>query len=233
MEPDLGLEGRVVIVTGAAGGIGAEIARTFAAHGATIAAVDSPGSDGAESVKELGAGAVFLACDVCDPDAVCSMIEAVAERHGRIDILVNASAAGSEPGQQGSAGALVGDGQPGSVGLADETFSRAVSVAMDGTFYCSKYAAQRMLSRGAGCIVTVVSAAGGAAGAVPASDVAAVAGALSLSQALSLELGPQGVRVNAVSAGPNAAPVEVARAALFLASDMAASVNGSTIAVGS
>jgi hypothetical protein len=101
MEPDLSLEGKVAIVTGAARGIGEEIARTFAAHGASIVVVDSLEKEGAETVRELGAGATFLACDVSDPDAVCSMVEAVVERHGRLDILVSAAGAGRGAGDLG------------------------------------------------------------------------------------------------------------------------------------
>lgn len=217
MEPDLGLEGKVAIVTGAAGGIGAEIVRTFAAHGAAIVAVDSPESDGAEAVRELGANAVFFPCDVRDPDAVCSMVEAAAEKHGRVDILVNASAAG-EPG-----------GPPGS----DESFSRAVSLAVDGSFHCAKYAAERMIAGGAGCIITIVPEGSAAGSPASVGEIAAAAGAIGLTRAMALDLGPRGIRVNAVSAGSGAAAVDVAHAALFLASDMAGRVNGTTIAVGS
>ncbi len=217
MEPDLGLEGKVAIVTGAAGSIGAEIARTFAAHGAAIVAVDSPESDGAEAMRELGANAVFLPCDVCDPDAVCSMVEAAAKRHGRVDILVNASAAGDQGGAP----------------VSDESFSRAVSVAVDGAFHCAKYAAERMIAGGAGCIITIVPGGGTAGSPVSVVEVAAAAGAIGLTRAMAMDLGPRGLRVNAVSVGDRAAAVDVAHAALFLASDMAGRVNGSTIAVGS
>jgi NAD(P)-dependent dehydrogenase (short-subunit alcohol dehydrogenase family) len=65
------------------------------------------------------------------------------------------------------------------------------------------------------------------------SEVAGIAGAISLTQAMALDLGPQGVRVNAVSAGGQATPVDIAHAALFLASEMAVRVNGATFAVGS
>jgi 2-dehydro-3-deoxy-L-rhamnonate dehydrogenase (NAD+) len=232
MEPDLGLEGKVAIVTGAAGSIGAEIARTFAAHGAAIVAVDSPGSDGAEAVREMGASAVFLPCDVCDPDSVCSMVEAAAEKHGRVDILVNASAAG-DPAHADAAPVAGGSGGAAGGPVSDESFSRAVSVAVDGAFHCAKYAAQRMIAGRAGCIITVVPGGGTAGSPVSVVEVAAAAGAIGLTRAMALDLGPRGLRVNAVSVGERAAAVDVAHAALFLASDMAARVNGSTIVVGS
>lgn len=221
MEPDLSLEGKVAIVTGAARGIGEEIARTFAAHGASIALVDSLEKEGVETVRELGAGAMFLACDVSDPDEVCSMVEAVVEKHGRLDILVNAAAAGPPSDEE----RVTSDAYP------DELFARAITVGVNGAFYCAKYAAQRMLAQGAGApgagaIITVVRAGGAAVG-----QAAAAAAATRLVEAMALELGPRGLRVNAVSAGESCSPVDVAHAALFLASDMSSRVNGHTLAV--
>lgn len=213
MEPDLSLEGKVAIVTGAARGIGEEIARTFAAHGASIVAVDSLEKEGAETVRELGAAATFMACDVRDPDEVCSMVEAVVEKHGRLDILVSAAAAGQQDTASPEA-------------YPDELFARAISVGVNGAFYCAKYAAQRMIVQGAGSIITVVRGPGG-----PVGDAAAAAAAVRMTEAMALELGPRGLRVNAVSAGPSCTPVDVAHAALYLASDMSGRVNGHTLAV--
>ncbi len=219
MEPDLSLEGKVAIVTGAARGIGEEIARTFAAHGASIVVVDSLEKEGAETVRELGAGATFLACDVSDPDAVCSMVETVVERHGRLDILVSAAGAGPAAGAAAEERAT-SDAYP------DELFARAIAVGANGAFYCAKYGAQRMIVQGAGSIITIVAAPGGTVG-----QAAAAAAAVRLTEAMALELGARGLRVNAVSAGASCTPVDVAHAALFLASDMSSRVNGHTLAV--
>ncbi|MCX7040441.1 MAG: SDR family NAD(P)-dependent oxidoreductase, partial [Spirochaetes bacterium] len=163
MEPDLSLEGKVAIVTGAARGIGEEIARTFAAHGASIVVVDSLEKEGVETVRELGGAAMFLACDVSDPDEVCSMVEAVVEKHGRLDILVNAAVAGPAAGSPSDEERASCDVYP------DEVFARAITVGVNGAFFCAKYAAQRMLAQGAGgqgagAIITVVRAAGAAVG---------------------------------------------------------------------
>jgi NAD(P)-dependent dehydrogenase (short-subunit alcohol dehydrogenase family) len=222
MEPDLSLEGKVAIVTGAAGAVGGEIARTFAAHGATLVVVDSLEAEGAETAKELGGGTLFLACDVGDPDAVCSMVEAAAEKHGRLDILVNASAVGP----------AFSDEPPGAASYPDEVFSLAAAVAVNGSFYCAKYAAQRMMARGAGCIVTVVKGEGAAASRGGVGQATGAAGAIRLTEAMALDLGQKGLRVNAITAGGRATPVDIAHAALFLASDMAARINGATLAVG-
>jgi NAD(P)-dependent dehydrogenase (short-subunit alcohol dehydrogenase family) len=227
MEPDLGLEGKVAIVAGAAGSIGAEIARTFAAHGAAIVAVDAAESDGAEAARELGAGAVFLACDVRDPDAVCSMVEAAAEKHGRVDILVNASAAG-EPGGASWGSPAAGAAEQ----VSDESFSRGVSVAIDGSYHCAKYAGERMAAAGTGCIVTVVPGSGSPGSPAAVAEAAAAAGAIALTRAMAYDLGARGIRVNAISVGSGAGAVDVAHAALFLASDMASRVSGTTISVG-
>ncbi len=220
MEPDLSLEGEVAIVTGAARGIGEEIARTFAAHGASIVVVDLLEKEGAETVRELGAGATFLACDVSDPDAVCSMVEAVVERHGRLDILVSAAGAGPATDSGAAEARATSDAYP------DELFARAIAVGANGAFYCAKYAAQRMIVQGGGSIITVVPATDGTVG-----QAAAAAAAVRLTETMALELGPRGLRVNAVSAGASCTPVDVAHAALFLASDMSSRVNGHTLAV--
>ncbi len=219
MEPDLSLEGKVAVVTGAVQGIAEEIARTFAAHGASIVVVDTLEKEGAEVVRELGAGASFLACDVSDPDEVCSMVEAVVEKHGRLDILVSAAAAGSSAIPPASTPAR-------QTAYPDELFSRAVTVGVNGAFYCAKYAAQRMVAQGAGSIITVVRGPGGAIG-----EAVAAAAAVRLTEVMAQELGPRGLRVNAVSAGASSTPVDVAHAVLFLASDMSPRVNGHTLAV--
>jgi NAD(P)-dependent dehydrogenase (short-subunit alcohol dehydrogenase family) len=212
MEPDLSLEGRIAVVTGAAGGAGGEIARTFAAHGATLVVVDSVEVDGSEIAKEIGGGTVFLPCDVGDPDSVASMIEAVVEKHGRLDILVSAA----------SAGLALPGGVVGAASLPDEEFSHAALLALNGSFYCAKYAAERMAARGAGCILTVTAQAWAAAS----------AGAARLTEEMAGDLGLRGLRVNAITAGARATPVDVAHAALFLASDMGVRVNGAVLAVG-
>lgn len=220
MEPDLSLEGKVAIVTGAAEAIGGEIARSLAAYGATLVVVDSLETEGAEAAKELGSGALFVACDVGDPDAVCSMLETVMEKHGRLDILVNAS------------GLALGGESPGAASCPDEVFSRAVSITLNGGFFCAKYAAQRMAARGTGCIITVTRGQGTGCPGAGAGSGAAAAGALRLSEAMALELGPGGLRVNAIAAGERATPVDIAHAVLFLASEMAGRVNGAVLAVG-
>jgi NAD(P)-dependent dehydrogenase (short-subunit alcohol dehydrogenase family) len=140
------------------------------------------------------------------------MVEAVVEKHGRLDILVSAAAAGLA-GPAGAAGAA---------SLPDEEFSRASLLALNGSFYCAKYAAERMAAHGAGCIVTVTAASWGAAS----------AGAARLTAEMAGDLGPRGLRLAAIAAGPRATPVDVAHAALFLASDMASRVNGAVLAVG-
>ena len=236
------LEGRRALVTGGASGIGAAIASAFAARGARVAILDLRGDDAAAAAEALGEGHVGLACDVADPGSVEAAVATAEHALRGVDAVVNSAGV-----------ALLDDAEALSPGAWDTT----IAVNLTGTFHVCQAAGRRMLTQGHGRIVNLCSQAGTVALERHAAYSASKAGVLGLTRALALEWGGRGVTVNALSptvvltdlgraawdneagrrhraeipVGRFAVPDEIAAAAVFLASDAAAMVNGTDLAV--
>jgi NAD(P)-dependent dehydrogenase (short-subunit alcohol dehydrogenase family) len=231
------LDGRVVLVTGAARGIGAAVVTLFVAEGARVVAVDR------DHVNEAPVdGVVFLTADVTDFDALCEAV-AVAEREfGGLHAVV------------ASAGIIAG----GTVETTElELWQRVIDVNLTGTFLTAKAAIPALRRAGGGSIVTVASAAGITAWYDQAAYDASKGGCVNLSRSMALDFAADGIRVNCLvpafvrtpmSDGFGAAlperraeiiaqiPLgrfseaeEIARGALFLASDESSYATGSTL----
>lgn len=166
------LDGRVAVVTGAAGGLGAAVADRLAADGAVV-----------ERIDVTGAG---WHVDVRDAAAVATALAEIAAGRGRIDILVNCA------GVREIVPVLE---------LDAEEWQRVIDVNLGGTFHCSQAAARSMVAAGGGSIVNVASTSALAADPSRAAYCASKAGILGLTRAMALDLGPHGVRVNAVCPG--------------------------------
>jgi 3-oxoacyl-[acyl-carrier protein] reductase len=188
-KPDA-LADRVVLVTGASRGIGAAIATASADTGADVAVGYFVGTDGAEAtvaeVRSRGRQAEAFAADVRDPDQVETMIDAVLDRFGRIDGLVNN--AGVMPESAVTA-------------MTVEEWKDVIDVDLTGTFLCSRAVLPTMLQRGSGAIVMISSRLGQIGFAGVAHYAAAKAGVIALAKSLAKEVGPRGVRVNVVAPG--------------------------------
>ncbi|MCX5494073.1 SDR family NAD(P)-dependent oxidoreductase [Kaistia dalseonensis] len=187
MQCDLG--GKVAFVTGAANGIGSAIARRLSDNGAAVVIADID----IANAERIAAGLPrALACrvDIRDEAAIDSAVAKTVEHFGRLDILVN------NAGVNTFAHRVDIDAFP------TEEWHRIISVDLDGLFLVTRSALKPMLARGeGGRIVNIASVVGLAAMRLQSPFVAAKAGIIHLTRSMALELGPKGVRANAVAPG--------------------------------
>lgn len=184
------LTGRVAVVTGSAQGIGQAIARELARCGAKVVVSDVKAEQGEETARELGGDAMFVPCDVSDKMQVRALVDAAIDRYGRLDIMVNNAGINSGPEQRATVDAF-----------SDELWERIIAVDLSGTFWCCKTASSVMRRRKSGVIINIASVAGVVALRLQIAFVAAKAAMLRMTEAMACELGPYGIRVNAVSPG--------------------------------
>ncbi len=225
-------EKKVAIVTGAAHGIGAAIARRLAAEGAQVLVADLDLAAATALVADIAnQGGVAAACqtDVRERAQVEAMVQSAVARWGRLDVLV--------------ANAGIMDRAP-FLDMDDELFDRVLNINLRGTFYAGQIAARQMVAQGGGGrIVNMASNSGIFGGRGRAAYGASKAGIINLTQAMAIELASHGIVVNAVAPGatrtrvvggatePDASvrarmpmarfgePEEIAAVAAFLASD--------------
>lgn len=181
------------IVTGGGGGLGSAISRRLASAGMAVAVVDLD-LDAARSVADLaGGGATSLACDLRSEDAIVTMFAEVAQRLGPVDVLVNNAAVFP-------AGPLVD--------TAASDFDDAVAVNQRAYFLCAREAARAMIPAGGGSIVNVASIVWHGYWTEMSPYVATKGAVIAMTRALARELGPHGIRVNAVAPGAFATEAE-------------------------
>jgi NAD(P)-dependent dehydrogenase (short-subunit alcohol dehydrogenase family) len=243
------LAGRVCLVTGAARGIGATIAATLARHGGIVAVTDLNGEGAlarAAAIVDAGGQATAFALDVTDTAAIEHVADAIEDRLGPLDVVVN------------NAGlAVIGP----SVDVTDETWNLHVDVMLSGPFKLCRRAGRSMLPRGRGAIVNVSSIGGFGGWPQRTAYNTVKAGVRAMTELLAVEWAPTGVRVNGIAPavtrteimtevmersggaitlddfegrtplGRVAEAQEMADAVLFLASDHAAYVTGQTLPV--
>jgi NAD(P)-dependent dehydrogenase (short-subunit alcohol dehydrogenase family) len=245
-ETALLLQGRTAVISGAASrrGIGLATARLFAEHGARVAILDLDLNLAHEASSSLGAGHVGLRCDVTDAVACRSACDAVLERFGGIDILIN-NAGITQPVK--------------TMDIDAASWQRIVDVNLKGVLLLSQAVIPHMRTRGKGsiaCMSSVSAQRGGGIFGGPHYS-AAKAGVLGLAKAMARELGPDGIRVNCVApgliqtdiTGDKLTPVlkadiikgiplgrlgeatDVANTFLFLASDLSAYITGAVLDV--
>jgi NAD(P)-dependent dehydrogenase (short-subunit alcohol dehydrogenase family) len=179
------LAGRAALVTGAARGIGLAIAARFAAEGARVALLDLDRDGVLAAARSLGPDAMPLVADVTRPADVQGAVQAVVERWGRLDVLVN------------NAG-ITGRSFP-IWELDDEDWHRVLAVDLTSVFLCCRAAVRVMLGQGSGRIVNIASIAGKEGNPTLVPYSAAKAGVIGLTKALAKEVATRGILVNAVA----------------------------------
>jgi NAD(P)-dependent dehydrogenase (short-subunit alcohol dehydrogenase family) len=181
------LAGKVALVTGAANGIGAAIARRFVAEGALVVLVDRDADAGAALAAELGASATLVVCDVAQDGAASKAVDATVERFGRLDVLVN------NAGITHAASFL-------DIDVAD--FDRVLAINLRAYFCFGQAAACRMAAQGDGGTIVNMSSVN-AVLAIPDQVPYVVSkGAVNqLTKVMALSLADHGIRVNAIGPG--------------------------------
>ena len=240
---ETGLKDKVVIVTGAAGGIGHATARRFAQEGCQVASWDV--KDG-----QAEPGGIFQKVDVTSAASVGTAVEEVVARWGAVHVLVN-NAGILRDGQlvKYKEGALTGM-------MTDEQFDAVISVNLKGVFVCTRAVAPRMIQAGGGVILNASSVVGLYGNFGQTNYIATKAGVIGMTKVWARELGRHHIRVNAVAPGFIATemvkampekvlqsmvdhtpvgrmgqPEDIANAYLWLASDAASFVSGAVVSL--
>ncbi|HEX2025302.1 MAG TPA: glucose 1-dehydrogenase [Actinomycetota bacterium] len=240
------LDGKVALITGAAGGMGREAAKLFAAEGARVVLADVTEDTGREAAEEIGDAAAFVRVDVSNGADVEGMVRFAVERFGGLHVLYN------------NAGVILPSDE-GVVETDEETWDRTIAINLKGVWLGCKHGIPAMLESGGGSIINVASfvALMGAATAQIA-YTATKGGVLSMTREIAVEYARRGIRANALCPGPIETPLlrhlfadeaarqrrlvhiplgrlgqarEIVRAALWLASDESSYMTGSAMVV--
>ncbi|WP_404334900.1 SDR family NAD(P)-dependent oxidoreductase [Sphingomonas sp. MMS12-HWE2-04] len=180
-------EGRVAIVTGAASGIGAAVARDLAARGAKLVIADFDAAHAGTIAKDIGDAARPFQLDVADPAAVEAMVAFAVSEFGGLHLAVNNAGIGGAP-------APVAD-------IRLEDWRRVIDVDLNSVFFCMKYQIPAMLKSGGGSIVNMASILGAVGWGGSAAYVTSKHALLGLTKTAAIDYAAQGIRVNAVGPG--------------------------------
>lgn len=238
------LKDKVAIITGGSNGIGKETAILFAKNGAKLILADYDESAGLQTlaeIRELGAEAEFIKADVSSVEDAQNIVAAAVTRFANVDVLIN------------NAG-ITRDGFL--VKMSPDQWDQVIGVNLTGVFTCTQAAAKVMMEQGQGVILNAASVVGIYGNVGQTNYSATKAGVIGMTKTWAKELGPKGIRVNAIAPGfivtgmtdkvPEkilhvmqertplqrlGQPTDIANAYLFLASDEASFINGAVLSV--
>jgi NAD(P)-dependent dehydrogenase (short-subunit alcohol dehydrogenase family) len=233
------LSGRVAVVTGGASGIGRATAELFVEEGARVVIADVNAEQGEEVAAKLGEAAVFQRADVSEADEVQALVDLAVERFGGLHVMFNNAGTGSAIGR------FLDDDL--------EDFERVLGVNLFGVMVGTQRAARHMAEHGGGSIINTTSIAALRPGGGVMIYRASKAGVIQFSRSIAIELGGYGIRVNCIAPGliptgitnydmepvrrqmqplnRKGMPLDVANAALYLASERSAQVTGIVLPV--
>jgi NAD(P)-dependent dehydrogenase (short-subunit alcohol dehydrogenase family) len=243
------LDRKVCLITGSGGGLGRAAAVLFAEEGAKVVVNDVSAEGGEETValvEDEGGEAAFVAGDVSDDEQVRSLFDAAVGRFGRLDVSYhNAGIMHPEDG--------------GPVDTSLEVWQRTIDINLKGVFLCCRHAIPRLVEAGGGSIINVASFVALMGAANPQiAYTASKGGVLAMTREIAVQYARQGIRANALCPGPVRTPLleeliaddrrrenrlnhiplnrfaeadDIAKAALFLASDLSSYVTGSEFVV--
>jgi NAD(P)-dependent dehydrogenase (short-subunit alcohol dehydrogenase family) len=243
------LEGKAALITGAAGGIGRVAAELFAAEGARVVIADLVDDDGArvvEGIRAAGGDAAYVHADVSDAAQAAEMVEFTMDAFGALHVLYN------------NAGILPPE-DAGTLETPEKTWDRVMAVNLKGVWLGCRHGIPALLASGGGSIVNVSSLVALMGSATPQiAYTASKGGVLAMTRELAVEYARQGIRANMLCPGPVETPLmaqlmsdpqwaarrlvhiplgrpgraeEIARAALFLASDDSSFMTGAALVV--
>jgi NAD(P)-dependent dehydrogenase (short-subunit alcohol dehydrogenase family) len=248
------LDGKVALITGAAGGIGRATSKLYIEEGAKgVVMVDIWDEMGEKTANELGPNAIYLHADVAQESDIKSSIDLAMEKFGRLDIVF------SNAGNPGPGGAIED--------VPTDEFDKTVAIHLRAAFLYMRYSIPIMKKQGSGCFITTGSVAGFQQGMGTLPYSLAKAAIIQLTRIAAVELGIFGIRANAIAPGGIATgifgqgaglsresaekwgelmknilsegqairrsglPIDIANAALFLASDSSSFITGVTLKV--